>query len=161
MFPRRPGRIKGFNYLGFHRYSATICTHLRKPACSSSDVVTPALSTIRQCAAAFGFAIHAYCFMPDHVHLVLAGTNEGADFQRFMASWKQRTGYEFKQRTMEKLWQESYFDHVLRDDEQTIVAVKYVLENPVRKGMVRRFDDYPYSGSDVYTVEQLRELWRL
>ncbi len=82
--------------------------------------------------------------MPDHLHLVLAGMDERADFQH-----------------REMLWQESYFDHVLRDDEQTITAVKYVLENPVRKGMVGRFEDYLHSGSDIYTVEQLQELWRL
>jgi putative transposase len=160
MFPRRRGRIQGFNYIGFHRYSATICTHLRNPVLLSVDVIAPVLSTIRQCACVFGFAIHAYCFMPDHVHLVLAGTDERADFQRFMANWKQRTGYGFKQKTRQMLWQESYFDHVLRDDEQTTAVLKYVLENPVRKGMVERFDDYPHSGSDVYTVEQLQELWR-
>ncbi|HUP40490.1 MAG TPA: transposase [Vicinamibacterales bacterium] len=99
--------------------------------------------------------------MPDHLHLVLAGTDERADFQRFMANWKQRTAYHFTQRTGESLWQESYFDHVLRDDEQTRVAIKYVLENPVRKGMVGRFDEYPHSGSDIYTAEQLQDLWRL
>ena len=60
-----------------------------------------------------------------------------------MNNWKQRTGYEFKQRTGESLWQESYFDHVLRDDEETNTAVKYVLENPVRKGLVTRFEEYP------------------
>jgi putative transposase len=161
MFPRRPGRIQGFNYIGFHRYSATICTHLRKPVFTSGDAIAPVLSTIRQCAAAFGFAIHAYCFMPDHLHLVLAGMDDRADFQRFMANWKQRTGYQFKHRTREVLWQESYFEHVLRDDEQATTAVKYVLENPVRKGLVRRFEDYPHSGSDTYTVEQLQDLWKV
>ncbi len=99
--------------------------------------------------------------MPDHIHLIVAGMDDRADFQRFMATWKQRAGYHFKQRTKEMLWQESYFDHVLRDDEKTRVAIKYVLENPVRKGMVRRFEEYLYSGSDTYSEEHLQGLWRL
>jgi putative transposase len=159
MFPRRPGRIAGFSYIGLHRYSATICTHLRKRAFENGDTVELALVTIRQCASTFAFAIYAYCFMPDHLHLVLAATHEGADFQRFMANWKQRVGYHYKQRTGECLWQESYFDHVLRDDEETDRAMRYVLENPVRKGLVTRFEDYPYAGSDVVTSEQLQQLW--
>ena len=99
--------------------------------------------------------------MPDHLHLVLAGADERADFQRFMANWKQRTGYHFKQQTGERLWQDSYFDHVLRDDEETQRAIKYVLENPVRRGLVSRFEDDLYSGSDAHTAKQLHELWSL
>src|SRR5215211_801609 len=119
MFPRRPGRIHGFTYVGLHRYSATICTHLRRPLFATEDTVAPVLLTIRQCSAIFNFAIPGYCFMPDHLHLVLAAVDERADFQRFMANWKQRAGYQYKQRTREQLWQESYFDHVLRGDEET------------------------------------------
>ena len=62
------------------------------------------------------------------LHLVLAATEDRADFQRFMANWKQRAGYQYKQRSGECLWQDSYFDHVLRDDEETGRAIKYALE---------------------------------
>ena len=77
--------------------------------------------------------------MPDHLHLVLTAMDHQADFQRFMSSWKQRAGYQYKQRTGECLWQESYYDHVLRDDEEMDTTVRYMLENPVRKGLVRGF----------------------
>ena len=73
-----------------------------------------------------------------------------------MSNWKQRSGYQHKQRTGTRLWQESYFDHVLRDDEHTQIAIKYALENPVRKKMVAKFEDYLGSGSDVYTVDNYK-----
>ena len=76
-----------------------------------------------------------------------------------MSRWKQRSGYEYKRRTGEFLWQPSYFDHVLRDDEETKRAVRYVLENPVRKGLVTEFANYPFSGSDVFTSEELAGYW--
>jgi REP-associated tyrosine transposase len=98
--------------------------------------------------------------MSDHLHLILAGTDEQADFQRFMSNWKQRSGFRHKQRTGNSLWQESYYDHVLRDDEEMERAVRYVLENPVRKGLVREFDEYPFSGSNVYSAEQLKQFWQ-
>ena len=100
----------------------------------TDDMIQPVLMTIRQCCEMFGFAISAYCFMPDHLHLVLTAADECADFQRFMANWKQRSGCHFKKLTGERLWQESYFDHVLRDEE-TWTAMKYVFENPVRRGL--------------------------
>jgi putative transposase len=98
--------------------------------------------------------------MPDHVHLIATSTTEGSDLRRFMSRWKQRAGYDHRQRTGEHLWQPSYFDHVLRDEEETWRAVRYVLENPVRKGLVTGIFDYPFSGSDVFSREELSELWQ-
>ena len=76
-----------------------------------------------------------------------------------MSNWKQRAGYQHKRRNGESLWQESYYDHVLRDDEDIDRTVRYVLENPVRKGLVLEFDEYPFSGSAIYSKEQLRQFW--
>ncbi len=45
------------------------------------------------------------------------------------------------------LWQKSYYDHVLRHDENLAHVVRYVLENPVRAGLVESFDEYPYAWS--------------
>ena len=159
MFPKRP-RITGFSYIGFHRYSLTICTKHRKSLFTDADTVDAVLTTIRQSAKTRDFALFAYCFMPDHVHLVVSALSESADLQKFVANWKQLSGFGHKQKTGESLWQPSYFDHVLRDDEETSRAVRYVLENPVRKGMVTECSEYRFSGSDVFSVEELREYWQ-
>ena len=160
MFPKRPGRIRGFNYLGLHRYSLTICAFQRKEIFTSQKIVAPVLGKIRDCAGDDSFEIIAYCFMPDHLHLLVRGLAESADLQRFMWRWKQFSGFAHKRATGESLWQESYFDHVLRDDEETWRAAKYILENPVRRGLVSHFAEYPYCGSDVFSAEQLTDLWQ-
>jgi putative transposase len=41
-------------------------------------------------------------------------------------------------------WQENYFDHRLRGDEQFGEKADYVLQNPVRAGLVKRAQDWPY-----------------
>ncbi len=158
MFRKRP-RISGFPYLGLHRYSLIICTRDRQLVFDEPNVVTAVLSTILRCAARWEFAVLAYCFMPDHLHLIVGATTERADLRTFMSRWKQRAGYEHKQRTGRVLWQPSYFDHVLRDDEATERAVRYVLENPVRKGLATEFSEYPFSGSDVFSEDELRGFW--
>lgn len=43
------------------------------------------------------------------------------------------------------MWQRSGFDHVIRADEDLRVIIEYLLNNPVRKGMVEKAEDYPYS----------------
>ena len=42
------------------------------------------------------------------------------------------------------VWQREFFDHVLRFDESAQNKGQYVCENPVRKGLVKEVDDYPW-----------------
>jgi putative transposase len=158
MLPKRP-RIKGFPYTGFHRYSLTICTHRRNPYFVNAAVVSLVLSKIRQCGPAYNFAVFTYCFMPDHVHLIVTATSEAADLRKFVSMMKQVAGHAHKCTTGSPLWQPSYYDHVLRNDEETAKAVRYVLENPVRRGLVTEFAEYPFCGSDVFDMEQLKDFW--
>ena len=77
-------RIRGFDYKGPHRYSLTICAHARSVVFTDHAAVEPILLQIRKAAAAYAFAILAYCFMPDHVHLVVEGQTDEADLKRFV-----------------------------------------------------------------------------
>jgi len=72
-----------------------------------------------------------------------------------MRAWKQRTGYAFKQRTGNRLWQPGFHDRILREDDNTRLVVRYVLQNPVRAGLVRNARDYAWMGSSRYTIEEL------
>ena len=106
------------------------------------------LERLREAAARAHFEVVAYCFMPDHLHL-LVQTGDGADLVGFVRLFKQRSGYAYRRLTgdPEVLWQKSYYDHVLRRDEDLHAAARYVWGNPVRGGLVENARDYPYSGS--------------
>jgi len=83
--------------------------------------------------------------MPDHLHLLVEGS-DGSDLSRFMKAFKQTTSFHHKERTGRSLWQRSYYDHVIRNEEDAQRAFAYVLENPVRAGLVEDVDDYPFLG---------------
>jgi REP element-mobilizing transposase RayT len=85
--------------------------------------------------------------MPDHVHLVIEGTCETSDLRRCAKLAKQRTEYAIRTTFgIRGLWQEGYYERILRSEEATTMAVRYVLDNPVRAGFVRRAEDYPFTG---------------
>jgi hypothetical protein len=42
------------------------------------------------------------------------------------------------------VWQDESFDHILRGNESFAQTVEYIRENPVRKGLVKRPEDYPW-----------------
>ena len=44
---------------------------------------------------------------------------------------------------------------VLRDDEATLIVARYILENPVRAGLVATPESYPFSGSEVYALGEI------
>jgi putative transposase len=115
------------------------------------------LEQILQSAGLFDMVVIAYCFMPDHLHLLVEGCSEGSDAIAFVHQAKQRAGYAFAQTRNERLWQPSYYDRVLRADEATIAVARYILENPVRGGLVAEPADYRFSGSARFTMEQLLE----
>lgn len=47
----------------------------------------------------------------------------------------------------QSLWQRSYFDHRIRSSESFHEKCAYVIENPVRAGLVKDASEYPWSGS--------------
>ena len=93
--------------------------------------------------------------MPDHLHLLIEGETQTSDCKRFIARAKQYSGYQHAATFKERLWQRYGFERVLREGETSAVVARYILENPIRAGLVTRVEDYPFAGSFVYTLTQL------
>ena len=148
MAHRRPPRITGFSYVGFYRYSLTFGTHKRLRLFADGRRVESALGQIRRTCDDEQFALLAYCFMPDHLHVVVEGQTPASDLRRFVKIAKQRIAFVFRTTFgVPATWQHGYYERVLRSDEATDVVVRYVLENPVRAGMVRVAEEFAYSGA--------------
>ena len=154
MYPRH---LKAFDYQGCHRYFLTFCTFERQRHFVIRERVDLVLTQILRAAAEEGFAVVAYCFMPDHVRLLIEGTSLDSDGRRFIRKAKQYSGFYFKQSLGGELWQRYGYEHVLRNEEDLLPVARYILENPVRAGLVDRVDDYPFSGSRVYAIADILE----
>jgi putative transposase len=135
----------------------TCCVFRRKRAFTSASVVHAVWAQILPTAEAESFAVLAYCFMPDHLHLLAVGQQASSDLVRFMDRVKQISGYWYQQRTRARLWQPSYWDRVLRDEDDRWTAIRYIFENPVRAGLVPHPLAYSFSGSAVSSRAQLIE----
>jgi REP element-mobilizing transposase RayT len=92
------------------------------------------------------FAVLAYTFMPDHVHLLVEGTSDASDFRRAVTMVRRRTTLACHT-TLRPLWQDGYYERVLRRDEDSLAVISYILNNPVRAGLVERAVDFPNSWS--------------
>ena len=97
--------------------------------------------------------------MPDHLHLLVIGDSEQSDLREFVRRFKQVTGFAYRREHGGALWQPGYHDRIMRDDEHTEIAARYILANPVRAGLSQTIGEYPFAGSLVYDTEALRMLW--
>ena len=97
-----------------------------------------------------GWMIGRYVVMPDHVHFLCTEQSAGAHhpLSRFIAGWKEWTAKGILGVLAEAgpLWQEEFFDHVLRSDESYGEKWAYVRDNPVRAGLVASWGAWPYQG---------------
>ena len=85
--------------------------------------------------------------MPDHLHLLAEGTAETSDFRAFMKNLRKRTTLTHSKLAGSALWQDGFFERVLRSDEATEKVIDYIRLNPVRAGLVERVEEYPYTWS--------------
>ena len=94
--------------------------------------------------------LHVAVVMPDHVHLLATPTWDKSHMSHPIAEIVRRIkGASAREvnlafGTTGPLWQEESFDHQLRNDESLIQKADYIANNPVRKGLVARPEDYPW-----------------
>ncbi|MDO9574866.1 MAG: transposase, partial [Candidatus Contubernalis sp.] len=84
-------RLKKFSYRGFYRYFVTIVTSKKKKLFAQKQCVKEIESILKISAEKEMFTVWGYCFMPDHLHLLLEGRNEKLDFLKFIAFFKQKS----------------------------------------------------------------------
>jgi putative transposase len=155
MLTGKPPHLKHFDYTGYHRYSLTFYTDQRRPIFTERRPVDLVALQISRAATERDFAVIAYCFMPDHLHLLAHGESESADCRRFITLAKQYSGYYFSKEIGGKLWQRYGYERTLRNDEATLTVARYIVENPIRAKLVNAVEEYPFVGSMVCELKDL------
>lgn len=92
--------------------------------------------------------LYAFVIMPDHVHLMIEPL--GQLISEVMKSWKNFSARQIQSLhgTRGTFWQHGFYDHLLRDDRELFVQLRYLQENPVRRGLVLRPEDFDLSSAN-------------
>ena len=116
-------------------------------------------------AAREGLLCPAYCLMPDHIHLIWMGMKVSTDqllAMRFLRRWlaAELSRKSIPQKPFEL--QKQSHDSVLREEDRKRNAFArtcfYVLENPVRKELVAKAEDWPHLGAIIPGFPDLNPL---
>ena len=146
---RKKIRLDGYDYSSSGAYFITICTMDRKPLLwkrSDADfglshcgeTVKTAIESIEKHYKYV--AVDKYCIMPNHVHILIQIREERSpqSFRfdipnivgKYKASVTRKVGKELL--FHEKLWQSSFFDHIIRNQEDYARIWDYISGNPSR-----------------------------
>jgi REP element-mobilizing transposase RayT len=97
------------------------------------------------------YDLHTAVVMPDHVHLILTPAILEEEFAvasliKIMKAIKGASAHLINRALAHRgtVWQEESFDHVLRSSENLDQKIEYVLNNPVRRGIVADWHEYPW-----------------
>lgn len=98
----------------------------------------------------------AYCIMPNHVHFLIDTsvqlqegevTNESLYLHQIMKKVKGRSAM-FCNKHLNRpnqFWQRESYDHLVRDEKELLNIISYILENPVKAGLVKHWQEWSYS----------------
>ena len=87
-FQHKNIRLTSDRYVGRAWFFITICSAKRRKLFTTTKTCDWLLHILRSDAAAHTFAVHAYCLMPDHVHLLLEGLYPTTDLLGFVKAVK-------------------------------------------------------------------------
>jgi putative transposase len=131
-------------------YFITVCTAARKPILAQPAAFAILHAEFESAPSRYGWSIGRFVVMPDHLHFFCAerGSVAPTSLSRFIGGFKQWTSKGIAQSQIARppLWQREFFDHLLRAEESYESKWRYVLENPVRAGLVQRSQDWPFGG---------------
>ena len=143
----------------YHEYFFTICARHQGTPFNEPRLAKAVIESLLWTKKEYGWVLFCYCLMPDHLHFLCRPTRESvplvnggsrgevpegvlehvARFKSFTTNnaWKLgRTGL---------LWQRSSYDRVFDMERPFQQVARYVLDNPVRRGLAESWEKWPYS----------------
>ncbi len=143
--PRRPHKFKREEYIG-RTASFTICIKDRNVVFTDNEVFQAMLRFLREASEKHLCLFPAFCFMPDHAHILVKAGRDDANTLDALDKFKLQSGIWLFNHGLPK-WQVGSWDDMVGSSRSWKAHAKYILMNPVRAGLVDNCADYPYLGN--------------
>ena len=134
-------------YIGKISVAFTLCSKGDAQAFIKNEIISIFADILTSAVKKEGCIVPVYCFMPNHKHIIITGTCIDSNIWKTIVSYKQKTGFWMSANKPEIGRQKDFYDHIIRTNEDIAAQVRYVLDNPVRKGLVLLWQEYPFKGS--------------
>lgn len=125
-------------------YFVTIVTHQRQPWFADFFAARIVVNELRRLNDTHMAESMAWVIMPEHIHwLMVLGTTRSLSVA--VKILKGRSARALGLAALGgTVWQRSFYDHAVRREEELRSLARYIVMNPLRRGLVRRIGDYPH-----------------
>jgi len=93
------------------------------------------------------YDLHSFVVMANHVHVLLTPKIELQRITRSLKGITARLSNQILQRTKQPFWQQESYDHWCRDDVEFQRIRDYIARNPVKAGLVKKPEEWPWSSA--------------
>ncbi len=142
----RPPRLPREQYRGLKTISVTINVEQRQPIFTDETLVRRLEEILHEELPKHGCRAPIYCFMPDHLHLMVQGLSDDADILTPVERFKLRAGILLAIMKVPAKLQSGFYDHIVRCGDDWRKQGRYIALNPVRAGLVGDLMAYPFTG---------------
>lgn len=108
------------------------------------------LKVLTQCREISKFQLYAYCLMGNHIHLLLRVGEEPLEQVMKRIGTRFVIWYNNKYARTGHLFQDRYKSEPVEDDIYFLVVLRYILNNPIKAGLCRNAENYPWSSAKDY-----------
>ncbi|MBI1834414.1 MAG: transposase [Burkholderiales bacterium] len=153
-------------------YFFTVVTERRQRILTNDDVREALRAAIIKVRSTHPFEINAWVLLPDHLHCIWTLPEGDADFSTRWRLIKRevtvaigaqyfRHDFQTERRSQKQqgtIWQHRFWEHLIRDDGDFAAHMDYLHFNPVKHGLVKTANEWPWSSfhrlvkDDVYPL---------
>ncbi len=134
-------------YHGERTVAFTICVAERARLFTNPVPVQTGVQFLTELSTRHKCTVPVYCFMPDHVHFMVRGSEASSRPLEVARGWKNRLGSWLAHHGYAERLQPGFYDHVIRQSEDWRNQALYIAMNPVRAGLIDNLYDFPFTGT--------------
>ncbi len=131
----------------FGRFDDALAQNANEPYWLKDEGVARIVADSLHTLAQEYFELWAYCIMPNHVHVVFSMRQHAPMLYKVMQKHKRFTAVECNLVLQRhgQFWARESYDHVVRDEREFERVLAYILNNPVKAGFVKNWQDWKWS----------------
>jgi len=135
----------------------TIVTYNRIPILI--DNIKFLIKSYKSVSKIYKFELLSYSILKDHIHCIIK-PNDIKQYPKIIKSFKYSVtkNVGLVNPTYSKIWQNRYWEHTLRDEEDFNKHIDYIHYNPVKHGLVQNVKDWKYSSFHNYVDQNLYDI---
>ena len=148
-----PRRLKRFHH-SKQTHFITFSCYRRRPRLNHEARYQVFLEKLERIRRQFSFRLYGYVLMPEHVHLLLSEPDLSvlSDAIHSLKLATAKSMPKVGQQEPAQFWQKRYYDRNIGDHEEFVEKLRYVHRNPVKRGLVARPEDWPWSSFRHYAA---------